>query len=89
MYVICTLQHLSDYSRNEFIIEFNLLLQSVFINHETMSQQLYDKSYIYFVLFCFVLFDFCKSSPVTGPEGPREFWELKVPRFRDNGTGWW
>ena len=29
------------------------------------------------------------SSPVTGPELPRGFQEVKVPRFRDNGTGWW
>jgi len=29
-----------------------------------------------------------KSSPVTSPEGPRRFQEVKVPRFRDNGTGW-
>jgi hypothetical protein len=31
----------------------------------------------------------CKSSPVTGLEWPREFQEVKVPRFHDNGTGWW
>ena len=30
-----------------------------------------------------------KSSPVTGLEWPREFQELMVPRFHDNGTGWW
>ena len=30
-----------------------------------------------------------KISPVTGLEGPRGFQEVKVPRFRDNGTGWW
>ena len=30
-----------------------------------------------------------KSSPITGPEWPRGFQEVKVPRFRDNGTGWW
>jgi len=30
-----------------------------------------------------------KISPVTDPEGPRGFQEVKVPRFRDNGTGWW
>jgi len=30
-----------------------------------------------------------KSSPVTGPEWPRGFQEVKIPRFRDNGTGWW
>ena len=30
-----------------------------------------------------------KSSPVTGPEWPRGFQEIKVPRFHDNGTGWW
>ena len=30
-----------------------------------------------------------KSSPVTGPEGPRGFQEVNVPRFRGNGTGWW
>ena len=23
------------------------------------------------------------------PEVPREFQEVKVPRLRDNGTGWW
>jgi len=30
-----------------------------------------------------------KSSPVTGLEWPRGFQEVRVPRFRDNGTGWW
>jgi len=30
-----------------------------------------------------------QSSPVTGLERPRGFQEVKVPRFRDNGTGWW
>ena len=29
------------------------------------------------------------SSPVTGQERPRGFQEVKVPRFRDNGTRWW
>jgi len=26
---------------------------------------------------------------VTGREWPRGFQEVKVPRFHDNGTGWW
>jgi len=30
-----------------------------------------------------------ESSPVTGLEWPRGFQEVKVPRFRDNGTGRW
>ena len=30
-----------------------------------------------------------KSSPVTGLEWPRGFQDVKVPRFHDNGTGWW
>jgi len=30
-----------------------------------------------------------KSSPITGPEGPRGFQAVKLPRFRDNGTIWW
>ena len=30
-----------------------------------------------------------KSSPITGLEWPRGFQEVKVPRFRDNGTGRW
>ena len=30
-----------------------------------------------------------KISPVTGLDRPRGFQEVKVPRFRDNGTGWW
>jgi hypothetical protein len=29
------------------------------------------------------------SRPVTGLEWPREFQEVKVLRFHDNGTGWW
>ena len=28
-------------------------------------------------------------SPVKGLEWPRGFQEVKVPRFRDNGTGRW
>ena len=28
-------------------------------------------------------------SPITGLEWPRGFQEVKVPRLRDNGTGWW
>jgi len=28
------------------------------------------------------------SSPVTDLDRPRGFQEVKVPRFRDNGTGW-
>ena len=30
-----------------------------------------------------------KSSPVTSLEWPRGFQEVKVPRFRDKGTGRW
>jgi len=29
------------------------------------------------------------SSPITDLDRPRGFQEVKVPRFRDNGTGWW
>jgi hypothetical protein len=29
------------------------------------------------------------SSPITGLEWPRVFQEIKVPRFKDKGTGWW
>ena len=30
-----------------------------------------------------------KSSPTTGLDRPRGYQEVKVPRFRDNSTGWW
>jgi len=30
-----------------------------------------------------------KIFPITGLDRPRGFQEVKVPRFRDNGTGWW
>ena len=30
-----------------------------------------------------------QSSPVTGMKWPGGFQEVKVPRFHDNGTGWW
>jgi hypothetical protein len=29
------------------------------------------------------------SSAVSGLQWPRGFQEVKVPRFHDNGTGWW
>ena len=32
-----------------------------------------------------------KTVPIqvsTGPEGPTGFHEVKIPRFRENGTGW-
>jgi hypothetical protein len=29
------------------------------------------------------------SSAVTGLGWPRGFQEVNVPRFHDNGTGWW
>jgi len=32
---------------------------------------------------------FTLSSPVSGLEWPRGFQEDEVPRFHDNGTGWW
>jgi hypothetical protein len=28
-------------------------------------------------------------SPITGLDKPRGFQEVQVPRFFDNGTGWW
>ena len=30
-----------------------------------------------------------KTSPVMGLEWPRWFQKIKVPRFINNGTGWW
>jgi hypothetical protein len=30
-----------------------------------------------------------KAVPVKNLEWPREFQKVKVPRFRDNGPGWW
>jgi hypothetical protein len=35
------------------------------------------------------LYIYIKSSPITGLDRPRGFQEVKVPRFHDNGTGWW
>ena len=30
-----------------------------------------------------------QSSPISGLDRSRDFQEVKVPIFRDNGTGWW
>ena len=40
---------------------------------------------------CIVYLTLCigNSSPITGMDRPRGFQEVEVPRFRDNGTGWW
>ena len=29
------------------------------------------------------------NSPIPGLDSPRGLQEVKVPRFHDNGTGWW
>ena len=44
-----------------------------------------------FIVFT-VLNLFCKkgkSVPLQARRDPTGFQEVKVPRFRDNGTGWW
>jgi len=41
---------------------------------------------------CSILTEDCiskKQSRYRPRGGPRGFQEVKVPRFRDNGTGWW
>jgi len=30
-----------------------------------------------------------KAVPLQAWTGPEDSQEIKVPRFRDNGTGWW
>jgi len=29
------------------------------------------------------------KAPITGLEWPGGFQEVRVPRFHENGTGWW
>ena len=38
---------------------------------------------------CHLLVLLGKIIPITGLDRPRGFQEVKVPRFRDNGTGCW
>jgi len=44
-----------------------------------------DRSHLYLELAVYRL----TMSPVSGLEWPRGFQEVKVPRFSDNGIGWW
>jgi hypothetical protein len=55
----------------------------------TCIPDLYDRVNVHNILHCNISYMFVKSSPVTGLEWPRGFQEVKVPRFHDNGTGWW
>jgi len=59
---------------------FATVLSEIFIDYEAMREML-SKTCIGLHLKI--------SSPVTGLDRPRGFQEVKVPRFRDNGTGWW
>jgi len=45
----------------------------------------FDEEYIYIYLFIKVKV----NQSHYRPEVPRGFQEVKVPRFRDNGTRWW
>ena len=52
----------------------------------------YTACFVVIILLLVMLLKNClvkKSSPITGLDRPRGFQEVKVPRFRDNGTGWW
>ena len=37
----------------------------------------------------FITFSKGKAVPLQAWSGPRGFQEVRVPRFHDNGTGWW
>jgi hypothetical protein len=41
-------------------------------------------------IYCTLLIIYIKGEgPLQVWSGPRGFQEVKVPRFHDNGTGWW
>jgi hypothetical protein len=42
-----------------------------------------------FITNCHIKDKKVKQHPITGLEWPTGFQEVKVPRFHDNGTGWW
>ena len=55
-----------------------------------MTIQILKMGYVYGTpCLCALACPKLKSSPVTGPEWPRGFQEVKVPRFHANSTGWW
>ena len=58
------------------------LFHNIFISGTMKISKLVAK----FTILLLLLFFF---SPVTGLEWPRGFQKVKVPRLRDNGTGWW
>jgi hypothetical protein len=41
------------------------------------------------IMMMIIIIIIIKSNPLTGLGWPRGFQEVKVPRFHDNGTGWW
>jgi hypothetical protein len=61
------------------------------------QQRIQSSSVLSFIIHCDlvvvatipVLYYRGKNSPVTGLGWPRGFQEVMVPRFLDNGTGWW
>jgi len=80
-------------------MNFNIKNRSVFLHSVCVyvlrvlkNQRLFLYAAYWFGFIVETLGVYCgvkQSSPVTGPEGPRGFQEVKVPRFRDNGTEWW
>jgi hypothetical protein len=62
------------------------------INNDREEQETLQRASTMFLIYNHKGIDFVvksESSPVTGLEWPRGFQEVKVPRFLDNGTGWW
>jgi len=50
-----------------------------------------NRTYIYIYIYMYIhnLPPVRVNGHITGLEWPRGFLEVKVPRLRDNGTGWW
>ena len=77
-------------SSKNFALLHNFLLSTQYeIRQSKWSDTLKMKSESAEYFYVFDVHVTVQSSPVRGLDRPRGFQEVKVPRFRDNGTGWW
>jgi len=84
-----TVRHVSSDLWTEFSLIFGSVKCSlIFMFRTTDSPRMWLENNNYFCKGTFLL-DIRPNNPVTDPEWPRGFQEVKVPRFHDNGTGWW
>jgi len=84
----CSVYSSRDVSRSAVLVAISVV-QASSMSVVQFTYMLDDVGKHYRVLSEMLVVGGGKNSSITGLDRLRGFQEVKAPRFRDNGTGWW